>query len=143
MNMYKVLIMVGFFVSCGLTDAAVFKIINRTAGGVKNPSGSRIKVKPIWNGSNAGFVELNPGEETGGYDTGFNNLTGIIYEEVIPQTTDQKNQAIFCTRRYKADFNISGWAVGGKIYLQSDADVAYAFDTIAGSGTVKARPYSD
>ena len=143
MKMYRVLIIMGLFVSYGLIDAAVFKIINRTAGGVKNPAGSKIKVKPLWNGSGNGFVELNPGEETGGYDSGFNNLTGLIYEEMIPQSDDQKKNAIFCTRRYKVDFNISGWAVGGKIYVQSDADVSYAFDTIAGSGTAKAQPYSD
>lgn len=122
--------------------AAVFKIINRT-GSSANPKGSKIKVKPLWNGSNNGFIELEPGQETGGYDSGFNNVTGVIYEEMLPQSAEQKQNAIFCTKRYKVNFDISGWAVGGRIYIQSDADASYAFDTIAGSGTGKAAPYVD
>lgn len=143
MKVSKVLVVGALLVSFAAINANVFKIINRTAGGTVNPAGSRIKVRPIWNGGNPGFVELNPNEETGGYDTGFNNLTGLIYEEMMPQTADQKANAIFCTRRYIAHFDLSGWAVGGKIYVQSGADVAFSYDTIAGSGTVKAQPYSE
>ena len=143
MKLSKMFIMVSLFVPFMQVETAVFKIINKTAGGVTNPGGSRIKVKPVWNGGSAGFVELDPGQETGGYDTGFNNLTAIIYEEVMPQTAEQKKNSMFCTRRYKANLDINAWAVGGKIYIQSDADVAFSFDTIAGSGTVKAQPYSE
>ena len=128
--------------SIGISHAAVFKIINRTAGGA-NPNGSRLKVRPVWNGSNAGFVDLMPNQETGAYDSGFNNITAVIYEEQLPQNADQQRDAIFCTRRYKAPFDINAWAVGGKIYIQSNADVSFSFDTIAGSGTVKALPYQE
>lgn len=125
-----------------LANSAVFKIINRTAGGSANPGGSNIKVRPVWNGSTVGFTELTPGQETGAYDSGFNNITAIIYEIMIPQTEAQKKEAMFCTRRYIARFDISGWAVGGKFYIQSTADCAYAFDTIAGSGTAKGEPFN-
>ncbi|RTL06063.1 hypothetical protein EKK58_06315 [Candidatus Dependentiae bacterium] len=125
-----------------LSRTAVFKIINSTAGGSANPQGSYIKVRPVWNGSAVGYTELAPGQETGGYDSGFNNVTAIIYEIMIPQTAEQKKQAMFCTRRYIARFDISGWAVGGKFYIQSTADCAFAFDTIAGSGTSKGEPYN-
>lgn len=121
---------------------AVFKIINSTAGGSTNPAGSTIKVRPIWNGCTAGYTELAPGQETGGYDSGFNNVTAIVYEIVIPQTAAQKKDAMFCTRRYIANFNISGWAVGGKFYIQSTADCAFSFDTIAGSGTAKGEAFN-
>jgi hypothetical protein len=143
MNKIKLLLVfAGACFSIAFSHAAVFKIINRTAGGA-NPNGSRLKVRPVWNGSNAGFVDLMPSQETGAYDTGFNNLTAVIYEEQLPQNADQQRDAIFCTRRYKAPFDINAWAVGGKIYIQSNADVAFSFDTIAGSGTVKALPYKD
>lgn len=125
-----------------LTNSAVFKIINSTAGGSANPAGSSIKVKPVWNGSTAGFTELAPGQETGGYDSGFNNVKAIVYEIMVPQTDAQKKDAMFCTRRYIAHFDISGWAVGGKFYIQSTADCAFAFDTIAGSGTSKGEPFN-
>jgi hypothetical protein len=143
MKLSKIFVIVSLFVSFMQIEAAVFKIINRTAGGAVNSSGSQIKVRPIWNGGSASFVELDPNGETGGYDTGFNNLTAIIYEEVMPQTVEQKKSAMFCTRRYKANFDINAWAVGGKIYIRSGADVDFSFDTIAGSGTVKAQPYSE
>jgi hypothetical protein len=143
MKVSKIFVMGWLLVSVVSLNTAVFKIINKTAGGPSNLAGSRIKVRPIWNGGNASFVELEPNGETGGYDTGFNNLTAIIYEEVLPQTADQKSKAMFCTRRYKANFDINGWAVGGKIYIQSDADVSFSFDTIAGSGTVKAQPSAE
>ena len=124
------------------TNTAVFRVFNNTAGGVSNLAGSKIKVRVTWNGGGAGYFELNPGQDSGGIDSGFNDIAQIIYEEVIPQTESQKKESIFCTRRYIADLGINAWAVGGKIYIQSNADVSYSFDTIAGSGTRKARPYN-
>jgi len=123
-------------------NPAVFKIINKTATPKINQNGVSIRVQPLWNGSNEGFIELKPGDETSQYDTGINNLTGIIYEEVLPQNDENKQHAIFCVRRYKVDFNINALALGGTINIQSGADISYSFDTLGVSGIVKAQAYN-
>jgi hypothetical protein len=111
--------------------AAVFSITNN--------SGAPISQKPSWSGDNEKFVSLTPGQSAS-YNSGFNNLDTITWEQRLETTDDQKKNGIICLKRFVANLNIVWSALGGSISIMSDGNYAYNFSTMAGSGSGRGQP---
>ena len=77
--------------------AAVFTITNN--------SGAPISQKPTWSGDNEKFVSLTPGQSAS-YNSGFNNLDTITWEQRLDTSDAQKKEGIICLKRFVASLNI-------------------------------------
>ena len=111
--------------------AAVFTITNN--------SGAPISQKPTWSGDNEKFVSLTPGQSAS-YNSGFNNLDTITWEQRLDTSDAQKKEGIICLKRFVASLNIIWSALGGSISIMSDGNYAYSFSTMAGSGSGRGQP---
>lgn len=110
--------------SCSVAQAAVFEVVNQGA--------NTVYVRPIWSGRGLLFDRVEPGQSIR-YDSGFNNVTGMRWAEVVPVKeggTLVKGQML--VKSFETDVKVGFLNLGGNFKIQNSGSFNYYFGVDSG-----------